>query len=168
VNLVVLKSIQANKLKQPQFQIVNPKDDKIIELISDWYLSEWNIPKDKTIKRLKSFSENGSQFQVLMTLDTIPISTGGLYNHVSLLDKQPRFKVYQNWLALVYTTPGKRHQGFGALICDYIQSYSKQRGVKEMCLFTDTAEKLYTRLGWNVLERLSLDERNIVVMKKQL
>ena len=66
------------------------------------------------------------------------------------------------------TIPGKRYQDFGALICDYIQNYSKQLGVKEMFLFTDTAERLYTRLGWNVLERLSLDERNIVVMKKQL
>jgi GNAT superfamily N-acetyltransferase len=155
-------------VNQPQFQIVNPSDNKLIELISEWYLTEWNIAKDKTIKRLKSFSHDCSQFQVLMTLDAVPIATGGLYNHVSLLDKEPRFKVYKNWLALVYTIPDKRHQGFGSLICDYIQDYLKRRGVKEMFLFTDTAEKLYTRLGWNVLERLSLDERNIVVMKKQL
>jgi hypothetical protein len=155
-------------VKQPQFQIVNPKDEKIIELISDWYFDEWNIPKDKTIERLKSFSNISSQFQVLMTLDGVPITTGGLYNHVGLLDKEPRFRVYKNWLALVYTIPDKRHQGFGALICDYIQNYSKKRGVEEIVLFTDTAEKLYTRLGWIVLERLSLGERNIVVMKKQL
>ena len=154
--------------EQPQFQIVNPNDEKIIELISDWYLSEWNIPKNRTVERLKSFSDDSAQFQVLMTLDSVPISTGGLYNHVSLLDKEPKFKFYQNWLALVYTIPAQRRQGFGALICEYIQSCSKKRGVKEMFLFTDTAERLYTRLGWNVLERLSLDKRNIVVMKKQL
>ena len=155
-------------MKQPEFQVVNPNDEKIIELISDWYLSEWNIPKDKTIKRLKSFSKDSSQFQVLMTLHNVPIATGGLYNHVGLLDKEPRFRIYKNWLGLIYTIPDKRHQGFGALICDYIQNYSKKRGVVEMFLFTDTAERLYTRLGWNVLERLSLNKRNIVVMKKQL
>ena len=110
--------------------------------------------------------EDSFQFQVLMTLDSVPISTGGLYNHVSLLDKQPRFKFYQNWLVLVYTIPGKKDISFGALICEYIQSCSKQRGVKEMFLFTDTAERLYTRLGWNVPGKTFARQRNIVVMKK--
>ena len=100
------------QVKQPQFQVVNPNDEKIIELISDWYLSEWNIPKGKTIKRLKSFSKDSSQFQVLMTLHNVPIAAGGLYNHVALLDKEPRFRIYKNWLGLVYTIPDKRHQGF--------------------------------------------------------
>jgi len=155
-------------VNRPQFQIVNPNDNNLLELISGWYLSEWKIPKDKTIERLKSFADDSSQFQVLMTLEGIPIATGGLYNHVGLLDKEPRFGMYKNWLALVYTIPEKRHQGFGALICNYIQDCSKKRNVKEMFLFTDTAERLYTRLEWTVLERLRLGERNIVVMKKQL
>ena len=103
-----------------------------------------------------------------MTLDNIPVTTGGLYNHVGLINKEPRFEIYKNWLALVYTLPDMRHKGFGALICNYIHDYSKKLGVKEMHLYTDTAERLYERLGWNVLERLFVDKRNIVVMKKDL
>ncbi|MEP6949814.1 MAG: hypothetical protein ABI863_11090 [Ginsengibacter sp.] len=156
------------KMTGIKFQIVQPGDNTIIQFIADRYLSEWNIPKDKTIERLQSFTGNDFQFQVLMTLDSIPIATGGLYNHVGLLDKEPRFRIYENWLALVYAIPGMRHRGFGALICAYINDYSKTLGVKEMYLYTDTAERLYTRLGWNQLERLSLGERNIVVMKKDL
>ena len=155
-------------MSQPQFQIINPNDNKTIELISDWYLSQWNIPKNITIQKLKSFSGEGPPFQVVMTLDAVPIATGGLYNHVGLLDKEPRFSIYKYWLALVCTIPGKRHQGYGALICEYIHEYSKKLGIKEMFLFSDTAEQLYKRLGWHVLERLSLGERNIVVMKKKL
>jgi GNAT superfamily N-acetyltransferase len=151
-----------------KFQIVQPGDNKALQLIAEWYLSEWNIPVNKTIERLKTITADDSQLQALMTLNNVPVTTGGLYNHVGLLDKEPRFRIYHNWLALVYTTPGMRHQGFGALICSYIQNYSKKLGMKEMYLFTDTAESLYERLGWHQVERLSLGQRNIVVMKKDL
>jgi phosphoribosylglycinamide formyltransferase 1 len=151
-----------------KFLQVQPDNHNTIQLIADWYFSEWKIPVDKTIQRLKTITRDDSQLQVVMTLDGIPISTGGLYHQVGLTDKQPRFAIYKNWLAQVYTTPGSRHQGFGALICNYIQDYSKKIGVKEMYLFTDTAETLYKRLGWYSLERVSLGERNVIVMKKEL
>jgi GNAT superfamily N-acetyltransferase len=151
-----------------EFQIVQSTDESIIRLIAGWYLSEWNIPMERTIQKLNTVRGDNSQFQVIITLDTIPIATAGLYHHVGLLDKEPRFRIYRNWLALVYTIPQKRRQGIGALICNYVTDYSKKMGVKEMHLYTDTAENLYKRLGWHHLERLSLGERNIVVMKKDL
>jgi GNAT superfamily N-acetyltransferase len=103
-----------------------------------------------------------------MTVDNIPVSTGGLYNHVGLLDKEPRLKIHKNWLALVYTTPNKRQQGYGALICKHIQDHSRSLGLDTMYLFTDTAEQLYQRLGWTDMERLAMGDRNVVVMKKDL
>lgn len=151
-----------------QFQIVQHGDNEAIQLIADWYLSEWNIPVNKTIERLKTITVDNSQLQLLLTLNNVPVATGGLYHHVGLLDKEPRFKIYNNWLALVYAIPGMRHRGFGTLICNYIQDYSKESGMKEIYLFTDTAESLYKRLGWYQLERLSLGKRNIVVMKRDL
>jgi len=156
------------QLKMILFHLVNADDNEIIELIADWYLCEWNIPKQTTIQKIKSFAGDKVQFQVLMTVDDIPVSTGGLYNHVALLDKEPRFSIYKNWLALVYTMPEKRRQGFGALICNYIQERAKELCVTEMHLFTDTAEQLYTRLGWNKLEQIALGKRNITIMKKRL
>jgi GNAT superfamily N-acetyltransferase len=150
------------------FHKVQPGDNKLMQLIADWYLSEWNIPVTKTIERLKAITIDNSQLQVIMMLNDVPVSTGGLYNHVGLLDKEPGFKIYKNWLALVYTTPAMRHQGYGALICNYIQEYAKQLGVEAIYLFTDTEERLYQRLGWYPLERVTLGERKIVVMKKEL
>ena len=94
-------------MSQPQFQIINPNDNKTKELISDWYLSQWNIPKNITSQKVKSFSGEGLPFQVVMTLDDVP-ATGGLYNRVGLPDKEPGFSIYKYWLALVYTIPNKR------------------------------------------------------------
>ena len=151
-----------------KFQFVQAEDEKTFNLIANWYFSEWNIPIEKTIQRLQKVTTDNFQFQVITTLNDLPISTGGLYNHVVLLDKEPRFKIYKNWLALVYTVPKQRQKGYGALICKYIQEHSKKMGVKKMYLFTDTAEGLYNRLGWTELERLQLGNRNVVVMEKNL
>lgn len=98
-----------------KYQIVTPDDNKNIELIAEWYLSEWNIPIQTTIEKTKNLSADNYEFQILMTLNNKPIATGGLYNHVGLLDKEPRLKIYKNWLALVYTTPENRGKGLGAL-----------------------------------------------------
>jgi GNAT superfamily N-acetyltransferase len=151
-----------------KFQVIKPDDNESIQLIADWYLSEWNIPVQTTIEKTKKLSSDNYEFQILMTLDDKPIATGGLYNHVGLLDREPRLKIYKNWLALVYTKPDNRGKGLGALICNHIQDRSKDLGLKDIFLFTHTAESLYKRLGWEQLERLALGGKDIVVMKKEL
>ena len=150
------------------YQLVKPGDKQTIDLIANWYVSEWNIPKEITIQKLSHFPDQGFPFQVLMTIDDIPVATGGIYEHVALLDREPKFKVYKPWLALVYTIPDNRNKGYGALLCEKIQGMAKDRGLKEIFLFTHTAESLYRRLGWEQLERIEIGEKNIVVMKKQL
>src|SRR5687767_11249695 len=107
-----------------QFHEVQPQDTEIITLIASWYLSEWKIPVEKTIQRLHTVTTDPAQMQILLTFNGIPIATGGVYDHVGLLDHEPRFKVYKNWLALVYTAPEKRHQGLGAVLCKHIQQYA--------------------------------------------
>lgn len=151
-----------------KYQLIKPSDHKNIALIASWYLSEWNIPIQTSIEKIKKLSADNYEFQVLMTLDNAPIATGGLYNHVGLLDKEPRLNIYKNWLALVYTKPANRGKGLGALICNNIQDHSKSLGLKDIYLFTHTAENLYKRLGWQQLERLALGGKDIVVMKKEL
>lgn len=155
-------------MSEIKYQLIEPGDIKNIEFIAGWYLSQWNIPFQITIEKTKNLSTNNGEFQVLMTLDDKPISTGGLYNHPGLLDNEPKFKFYKNWLTLVYTIPKERQKGYGALICNYIQDYSKKMGFEKMYLFTDTAERLYNRLGWTELERLQLGNRNVVIMEKNL
>ncbi|HOZ84679.1 MAG TPA: GNAT family N-acetyltransferase [Niabella sp.] len=151
-----------------KYQFITPDDNKNIELVADWYLHEWNIPIQTTTDKIKNLSADNYEFQILMTLDNKPIATGGLYNHVGLLDKEPRLKIYKNWLALAYTKPESRGKGLGALICNRIQDHSKDLGLKDIYLFTHTAENVYKRLGWQQLERLALGGKDIVVMKKNL
>jgi GNAT superfamily N-acetyltransferase len=150
------------------YRIIKPDDDKLIALIADWYLNEWNIPAEATNEKIRNLSHGNNEFQILMMLGNDPVATGGLYNHVGILDREPRLKIYKNWLALVYTKPELRGKGLGALICNKIQDQCKDMGLKNIYLFTHTAERLYNRLGWQQLERLAIGGKDIVVMKKEL
>jgi len=147
---------------------ITPNDQKLIELIAEWYLQEWNIAKTETIQTLTNFSPDSFPFQILMIIDDLAIATGGIYQHVRLLEIEPRFRVYRPWLALVYTIPEYRNLGYGTLLCQEIQTVAKELELKEIFLFTHTAENFYKRLNWQELERLTLNNKDIVVMKKKL
>ncbi|QHT71650.1 GNAT family N-acetyltransferase [Rhodocytophaga rosea] len=151
-----------------QFKLISPGDHETIELIAQWYEIQWNIPASVTIKKINAFSTNGLERQVIMLLENSPVATAGIYHHVSLVDKVPRFGMYKHWLALVYTLPAHRNKGLGALVCNYMQDQAKALGIAQLYLFTHTAETLYTRLGWHPIERLELGGKNIAVMKKDL
>jgi GNAT superfamily N-acetyltransferase len=103
-----------------------------------------------------------------MTIDNLPIATAGLYHYVGLHDYFPKYKEYPLWLALVYTLPEYRGKGYGSMLCEKIQTLVGDLGFNEIWLFTDTAESLYQRLGWQVVERITLKHRNIVIMKKNI
>lgn len=147
------------------FQIVAPDDRQVFKLIADWYFSEWNIPVITTIEKLQTLTEHKDQFQVLMTLNREPVATGGIYDHVGLIDKVPHLNIYKKWLALVYTIPRKRSTGLGTAICNFILNQAKISGIEKIHLFTDTAEPFYQRMGWAATERLTVNKRNIVVME---
>jgi GNAT superfamily N-acetyltransferase len=150
------------------YQFVHRENTSLIDCIADWYLQEWKIAKEKTIEKLSQFAPNGLEFQVVLLHDSVPVATAGLYHHVGLLDREPRFKIHKHWLALVYTLPEKRGKDLGTLICIHVEQQAKELAIKEIHLFTDTAESLYRRLDWQVEERLELGSRAIVVMKKDI
>jgi GNAT superfamily N-acetyltransferase len=150
------------------YKRITPTHANLISLIADWYFTEWNIDNAATIERLNGFHNEGVPFQVVMTLDGAPIATGGVYNHVGLLDAVPRLKEFQPWLALVYSLPEHRGKGYGAKLCEKIQAQAKLAGIDQLYLFTHTAESLYKRLGWEQLERIELKGKDIAIMKKEL
>ena len=147
---------------------LDPDDKETITIIAEWYLKEWNLPIESTIQRLSNFPATGIPFQIILKVDGVPVATAGIYNHVSLLDRAPQYKIYQPWLALVYTAKEHRNNGYGALLCKEIESKAKETGLKEIFLYTFTAEALYKRLNWEEMERIFLNDKDIVIMKKKL
>ncbi|MCE9501988.1 MAG: GNAT family N-acetyltransferase [Leptospira sp.] len=142
----------------PEFQSV----------IADWYFSEWGIPQAQTNLSLAEKMRTELPFHALGVAEGRPIVTAGLYNSVGLTRKEERYQAFGPWLALVYTIPEFRGRGAGFWICDKIDQECRRLGINRYYLFTFTAEKLYSRLGWIPVERLKYNGHDTVVMFKDL
>ena len=140
----------------------------IFQQIANWYQMEWKFPLETTLSRLTAITPQKDQFQLVMTRDGVPIGTAGVYNTVRIQEKIPRLNIYTHWLALVYTIPMERGKGYGALLCKKVEEEAKKEGISKLHLYTDTAEALYKRGGWQVVERIEVESRNIELMEKDL
>ena len=152
----------------PSFSIVAPSDFATQQLIADWYDMEWRIEPAKTHSQLSSHPADGVPFQLLMTLKDAPIGTGGVYARVGLADHVPRYEAVGPWLALMYTVPSQRRKGLGARLCSELHERARAYGVAQLYLFTSSAERLYKRMGYDVVERILIRERELVVMQVRL
>ena len=100
----------------------------------------------------------------LLTMDEDrPLGTASLvfYDMKERQDLSP-------WLAAVYVLPEQRGRGIGARLVKSIELLAANLDVEKLYLFTPDHESFYTRMGWNVLERISYREKEVVIMVKEL
>lgn len=158
--------------KQEELTIerVNPADLELIEQIAAWYYLEWKIPPEKTIQRISKFKKKGFPFHIIIKKDGQPIATGGLYTDdgMGLPTLMPAYRnKYEPWIALLYTIPKIRGKGLGGMLTGIVEGMGVELGYTTQYLYTFTAEPLYLRLGWKVIERLTYNgHENTVLMQK--
>ena len=151
-----------------KYKIIEPTDTENINLIKDWYFSEWGIPITISATKICQLSKNRNEFQILLEHEGRPVATAGLYNHVGLIEHLPALGIYKHWLAMVYTCPADRGKGYGSLICKKVEEIARDLGVKQLSLFTHTAEAFYTGMKWDILERHEIGGKQIVIMHKMI
>lgn len=133
-----------------------------------WYLSEWYIPKERTIKRLESQSETGVPFYLVLKKNQVPVAVAGLTNDVGLVHIMPEYKKYGPWVTTLYTIHEERRKGHGADLMGEIEKRAKLLKIDTLYLYTSTAETMYLRDNWIPLERLDYQGNPNVIMKKNL
>jgi hypothetical protein len=57
-----------------QFHLLQSNDTIIFHLVANWYLSEWNIPVDKTIERLEKLTTDPDQFQTFFAFPSFKLT----------------------------------------------------------------------------------------------
>lgn len=154
--------------KEIKITRLNSEDRDLVGQIADWYFDEWNIPRTTTIDRLANQPNNDVLFQLVLTKDSKPIATGGLYNKVGLLNDHKKFNHFKPWVALLYTEQHNRNQGIGQILLREIEVGAKEMKLSTIYLFTFTAETLYKRAGWAPIERVSYKGHDTVVMEKKI
>lgn len=68
------------------------------------------------------------------------------------------------WLAGVYVTPERRHQGIGSLLVRHTVHQTARMGVKHLYLYTHAAREFYTKLGWRFLEEDMYEGQLVAIM----
>jgi GNAT superfamily N-acetyltransferase len=72
------------------------------------------------------------------------------------------------WLAGVFVRPGHRGKGIGTRLVERIEEEARALNTAILYLYTESAESLYERLGWRLMERCTYQGVQVVVMSKQL
>ncbi|PCJ64112.1 MAG: hypothetical protein COA58_14090 [Bacteroidetes bacterium] len=154
----------------PIINIKNLKatEQETISTIANWYFDEWETPAVETFNRLENLPNQKALLQVVASIDDKLIGTAGLANDVNLTQVYKKFNHLKPWVALIYTVPNYRKHGIGRLLLEAIEQQAIEMGLKDIYLCTFTAESLYTKCGWEKLERVNYKGYDSVIMKKRI
>ena len=72
------------------------------------------------------------------------------------------------WLAAVFVKERWRGQGIATLLVSFCEVQAKQIGVKKLYLSTELATQLYSKLGWEVIERCEYRAIELDIMFKKI
>lgn len=72
------------------------------------------------------------------------------------------------WLAGLIVAEAYRGHGLGSKLVRAVEKHAQSKGCDELYLYTDSAEALYSKLGWAVVERTVVDGEPLVLMKRKV
>lgn len=96
----------------------------------------------------------------------VAIEDGRLLGGALLIDSDMKERPELTpWLAGVYVKAEERGRGVASQLVNRIVEEAKALGVQTLYLYTDAAQSLYARLGWEVVEELVYEDLPVTVMK---
>ena len=72
------------------------------------------------------------------------------------------------WLAAIYVKDGFRHQGVATELIARCETEAARSNADTWYLYTESASRLYEKLGWRHLERCEYKGVTVDVMRKQI
>lgn len=69
------------------------------------------------------------------------------------------------WLGGVFVMHKHRSQGVASALCQAIQQKASDMGIESIYLFTIDQQRLYTRLGWRIIETTSWKGKSGCIMQ---
>ena len=69
------------------------------------------------------------------------------------------------WIAGTFVAPSKRGQGAGTALMNRATEEASHLGVRELFLYTSTAQPFYQRLGWTPVRDDSYEGESVTIMR---
>ena len=96
----------------------------------------------------------------------VAIEDGRLLGGALLIDSDMKTRPELTpWLAGVYVKAEERGRGVASQLVNRIVEEARTLGVQTLYLYTDAAQSLYARLGWEVVEELVYEDLPVTIMK---
>jgi GNAT superfamily N-acetyltransferase len=133
--------------------------------------NEWRLVYEQRHQTLEHSVKN---YRERMNTDRLPLTLvahhgGELVGMVSLkfhdLDTRPDL---DPWLGGLLVVPKWRKHGVGTMLMHRATEEARRLNVPQLYLWTHTAERLYQKLGWQVVERTNYFAKEAVVMQFDL
>lgn len=140
----------------------------LAENLARWSWAEW---QPIYIERGQTFEHALKNYQERTNIDRLPLALvalheGELIGTVSLkfhdLDTRPEL---DPWLGGVFVLPEWRGRGIASRLMRRAVSEAARLNLPKLYLWTSSAEGLYQKLGWQIVERSEYCGKNIVVME---
>ncbi len=139
----------------------------LVDRIAQWHFAEWgHLDPSGT---LEAWTEGLRQRTKRNQIPTsyVALEADELLGSVTLVEHDMLTRPdLSPWLAGVYVTPARRHQGIGSALVCYAVQQAAQMGVKRLYLYTHPAREFYTKLGWSLLAEDEYEGRPVVIMMK--
>ena len=144
---------------------------EFLEQLAQLSWKEW---QDVYERRDQTFEDSLKNYRERMNTDRLPLTLialhgGEFVGMVSLkfhdMDTRPDL---DPWLGGLFVLPEWRNRGVGSMLMRHAVEEARKLNVPQLYLWTASAEKLYLKLGWSVIERADYCGKEAVVMQIDL
>lgn len=113
------------------------------------------------------------KFTIGANKETLPLTVIALINSkpagmVSLWKADAGRQDYTPWLASLYVHPFHRKKGISIRLIERLIEEARRLSFRELFLVTEEAKELYSRFGWNEIEKMTTPHGEASLMKLQL
>lgn len=144
------------------------------EFLNELASLSWREWLDVYEQRGQTLEDSRKNYQERMNIDRLPLTLVALHGAdlvgmVSLkfhdMDTRPDL---DPWLGGLLVLPEWRNRGIGTMLMHHATEKARKLHVSQLYLWTVSAESLYRKLGWQIIERTQYFGKQAVVMQIEL
>ncbi len=141
----------------------------LVPIVARWHWDEWGADYSDS-----SLEEWTRQLASKTRTDGLPCSwiafvdgdpVGSVALELDGVEPRPELKPD---LGGLFVLPPYRNRGIGSALVQACEAGAREFGVQDLYLYTESAETLYSRLGWETIERTRFLGQPAAIMRKSL